>query len=251
MFIKNKYYKYYYNIIDAAKSRSNDSFEYTEIHHIIPKSLEGTNSSNNLVKLSAREHFICHMLLIKMTSGLHKRSMVFAFNAMANLQNCNQTRYKSRNYVIARKLFSEQQSISVRGDKNPMFKKTHSKESKERMSKSHKGQVPWNTGKKLTDKHKEHISKSNKGENNSMFGKTHSVETKRKISDANKGHSYNKGIEKTDEHKMKISKSLKGKVFSDEHKNKLKLVPKLNCEKCGKLVSPAMYKRWHGKSCKV
>ena len=38
---------------------------YSEIHHIIPKSLGGKDSKDNLVKLSAKEHFIAHRLLAK------------------------------------------------------------------------------------------------------------------------------------------------------------------------------------------
>lgn len=39
---------------------------YYEKHHIIPKSLGGTNQKHNLAMLTAREHFICHWLLTKM-----------------------------------------------------------------------------------------------------------------------------------------------------------------------------------------
>jgi len=38
---------------------------YNERHHIIPKSLGGTDDKKNLVMLSAREHFLCHYLLTK------------------------------------------------------------------------------------------------------------------------------------------------------------------------------------------
>lgn len=41
------------------------SSNYYENHHIIPRSLNGSNSSENLVLLTAREHFICHWLLVK------------------------------------------------------------------------------------------------------------------------------------------------------------------------------------------
>ncbi len=39
---------------------------YTEAHHVLPKSLGGTNDRSNLVQLTAREHFIAHLLLVKM-----------------------------------------------------------------------------------------------------------------------------------------------------------------------------------------
>ena len=64
MFTLNKYTKWYYAIVDRAKIRINDG--YTENHHIIPKSLCGSNTKDNKVDLNAREHFICHLLLTKM-----------------------------------------------------------------------------------------------------------------------------------------------------------------------------------------
>jgi hypothetical protein len=70
-----------YAIITSAKTR-NISTEYCEKHHIIPKSLGGDNSKDNLVELTYREHFIRHMLLTKMTIGDDKRKMVCALWAM-------------------------------------------------------------------------------------------------------------------------------------------------------------------------
>ena len=64
MFKQNKYTKWYYKIIENARNRILDN-NY-EKHHIIPKSLNGSNELNNLIILSYREHFICHLLLTKM-----------------------------------------------------------------------------------------------------------------------------------------------------------------------------------------
>jgi hypothetical protein len=57
---------------------------YTETHHIIPRSFNGTNDNSNLIKLSARHHYIAHLLLAratnspKMIKALHK--MVYSTN---------------------------------------------------------------------------------------------------------------------------------------------------------------------------
>ena len=59
-----KYTKWYAQITERARNRILDT--YTETHHIIPRSLGGTDDINNLVELTAREHFICHWLLTKM-----------------------------------------------------------------------------------------------------------------------------------------------------------------------------------------
>lgn len=43
--------------------------EYFETHHIVPKSLGGTDDKNNLVNLTAREHYIAHLLLVKIAKS--------------------------------------------------------------------------------------------------------------------------------------------------------------------------------------
>lgn len=53
MFINNKYTKWYYQII--YKYQSTQINGYNEKHHIIPKSLGGDNSPDNLVKLTGRK----------------------------------------------------------------------------------------------------------------------------------------------------------------------------------------------------
>jgi len=78
MYLQNKYTAWYYNIINYAKSRTLLPDVYTEKHHIIPKSLGGDNSKDNLVKLTAKEHFICHLLLPKMVEINVQKKMIFA-----------------------------------------------------------------------------------------------------------------------------------------------------------------------------
>lgn len=58
------YNKIYTDIINNSKNRIINN-QYIEIHHIIPKCMGGTNTPENLVKLTLREHFICHKLLVK------------------------------------------------------------------------------------------------------------------------------------------------------------------------------------------
>jgi len=84
IFIHNKYTRVYYQIIDRARNRVLAG--YTEKHHVIPKSLGGNNSSNNLVVLTAREHFICHQLLTKMVQGVPRQKMCYALHAMSYLR---------------------------------------------------------------------------------------------------------------------------------------------------------------------
>lgn len=104
MFINNKYNTKYFKIIEKAKNRNNVS-GYVENHHIIPRSIGGNNKSDNIVELTPREHFVCHHLLTKFTSGKDKKSMWFAFNMLSNrLHKSGKVQY-SRSYQIAKQKF--------------------------------------------------------------------------------------------------------------------------------------------------
>ena len=102
MYLTNKYTTWYNNIICRAKSRTLPETGYSEKHHIIPKSLGGNNSKGNLVTLTAREHYICHLLLPKMTTGKDRSKMAYALHRMLSGNN---RRYlpKSKIYEIVRK----------------------------------------------------------------------------------------------------------------------------------------------------
>jgi hypothetical protein len=150
MYLQNKFSYYYYNIINKAKSRDLPKEIYTEKHHIIPKSLGGDNSDSNIVKLTAREHFICHLLLTKMVTGKSKRSMTFAVWSMTNLDHStSQGRYKitSHRYAILKKQVSEASSNLHKGKKV-------SQKTKDLQSEAKKGKPSTFKGKHHTDESK-------------------------------------------------------------------------------------------------
>jgi hypothetical protein len=107
MFLENKYTKWYHQIIENAKARTHVD-GYTEQHHIIPTSLGGKNWPDNKVRLTPREHFICHMLLTKMTTNLARSKMLFAFSMLTHIKNIGEGRYlpASRLYEYARNCHS-------------------------------------------------------------------------------------------------------------------------------------------------
>jgi hypothetical protein len=126
MFTTNKYTRWYYDIVDRAKERSLST--YTEKHHIIPKSLGGNNSVENLVELTAREHFICHWLLVKIYPvGDEHWKMLNAFRMMRT-ENPVQQRYKTkitgRVYANLKEEYSILQSKKVSGKKPLSLLKT-------------------------------------------------------------------------------------------------------------------------------
>jgi len=79
IFIDNKYTKWYLQLIKNAKTKKYKIFEK---HHIIPQSLGGSNKSENIVNLSLREHYIAHLLLVKMLTGENKHKMLYALHRM-------------------------------------------------------------------------------------------------------------------------------------------------------------------------
>lgn len=76
MFLDNKYARWYHELMQSRKTLKREG--YLEKHHIIPKSLGGPNIRSNLVWLTAREHFIAHLLLVKALPSPFKRKMQFA-----------------------------------------------------------------------------------------------------------------------------------------------------------------------------
>ena len=94
------------NIILRAKTRKLEG--YGEWHHIKPRCLQGNNSKNNLVKLTAKEHFIIHKLLVNIYTGKEKKQMIYALYRMV----CRNNKQKMLNitstqYDKIRKLYSE------------------------------------------------------------------------------------------------------------------------------------------------
>jgi len=106
LFLKNKYYDWYYRIVERAKTRELES--YTEKHHILPRSLGGSNEPENIVSLTAREHFVCHILLTKMTENENRSKMICAVQRFINRNKKQKVIIvTSRQYESCRKLYSK------------------------------------------------------------------------------------------------------------------------------------------------
>lgn len=159
IFIKSKYTKWYFNIVNNAKLRNLEG--YGENHHIHPKSCGGSNQADNLVRLTAKEHFVCHHILTKiMTRYEHEIKMNYAFWRMIT------GKYS--------------QFITARGYEYHKLNLRHSKETKQKMSDSKKGKNNPFYGKQCSLSHKQKLSVARKG-------KIHTIEAKHKMSEKTKG----------------------------------------------------------------
>lgn len=179
--INNKYSKYYCSIIENALKRPQnrlllcEEFGYVELHHILPKSfkLGGEKEINNLVFLTAKEHFIVHLCAIKMFDGVFRSKMIFAFR---RLKSCN----KFQNRYVNSKIYAK-----IKPDfKN--FIRLYKKDQVKYFYESEVDEINillidgWNT--EMTEEYKI-------GRVGCMLGKKHTEETKRKMSEASKGKS--------------------------------------------------------------
>jgi len=72
------YRKIHDKIIAIAQHRLLEG--YSEIHHIIPRCMNDINDASNLVRLTAREHFIIHQLLVKIYPD--NRKLILAAHMM-------------------------------------------------------------------------------------------------------------------------------------------------------------------------
>jgi hypothetical protein len=109
----NKYYTWYSNICQRALLRNLPTSVYTEKHHILPKSLypEYSKNKDNLVKLTAREHFICHWLLTKI---INNPKTIYAFQML--IPNKTSNRYRPKSSIVyenLKKKFSKNNKGSV------------------------------------------------------------------------------------------------------------------------------------------
>lgn len=124
IFLNNKYTKWYKNIVSISSKYNPEG--YYERHHIIPKCLNGTDKKENIIKFSARKHFICHWLLTKMVKkdSPEYYSLYKAFILMSG-QTKNQERYiiPSILFEKLRKEVSRINSIQQSGENNSNYGK--------------------------------------------------------------------------------------------------------------------------------
>lgn len=220
--------KIYNNIIVNAKSKNRiklrknqKGYIYYEKHHILPRCIGGENNVENLVLLTAKEHFICHKLLTHIFPN--NRKIIFAFHRICYSKNIRIA--SPRDYEYCRWLVS----IAMSGANHPMYHKTHTKEAKEKIRKSQIGKKQskeriQNRIKKCNIKREE----TKKKQSQSLQGHVVTKQTAERISNALKGKKKSlehikhlseshKGYKVSEETRKKQSNSHKGKIRSEEH----------------------------------
>jgi hypothetical protein len=120
------YHRIYYELISYRQDNILTS-GYKEVHHILPRSLGGTNEQSNLVALTGREHYIAHLLLARFNQ-CSQTSYSLWMMQMKNSKDSSRPCIKnSRMYEWARKEFakyiSKHNSITQQGKLNSQYGK--------------------------------------------------------------------------------------------------------------------------------
>ena len=107
LFKCNKWASCYSRLIDRAQKT--ELAGYVEKHHIIPKSMGGSDSVDNIVNLTAREHLVAHKLLVRMANTKEiRRKALAGLWAMAALRNGkNRKLLPSRDFARLREEYFE------------------------------------------------------------------------------------------------------------------------------------------------
>ena len=128
------YEKNYYDYVNYVKglNRFKGDGNYYENHHIKPRSLGGDNSKENMVLLTAREHFLAHYLLCKFTKGVDKKKMVWAFHRLCYSDSSRHVR-KESNFKMSSRFYEylRKEFIKIFEDEN--YRKRCSERSKDRV----------------------------------------------------------------------------------------------------------------------
>jgi len=164
------YQRIYDQIIDRAQREKRVKVKggiYYERHHIVPRCMEGSNRQENLVLLTAREHFLCHWILVRIYPK--NRKLAKAFNTMCQTKSKHQYRYipSSRAISEAKELDREarkgikksaeaiiKRTATRRGRGN--YKRTEESIEKGILTKQLRGNLSYGP---LSKEHKEKLSK--------------------------------------------------------------------------------------------
>jgi HNH endonuclease len=234
LFIENKYTIWYFNIIEKASSRILPKTEYIERHHIIPKSMGGTDTKDNLVKLTAKEHYICHRLLTRMTEGENKSKMCLAVY-MLNISSKNQNRHKINGNV-----YEKLKTAWIAAKKGRPSPRRGIKQTNPKILQNIRDAAAIRENKYKTGE----LYKKQQGKY------TRSAAHRKILSDKIKDNplmSTNKqSIEARERARINISKSRKGQPA----KNKGIIPSKISCLICHCETDVRNFARWHGSNCR-
>jgi hypothetical protein len=220
----NKYERWYSDIVENAKTRLGP-IESKETHHILPRSLGGTDDKDNLADLTPREHFVCHWLLTKIYTGEAKGKMInalYMMRAESNYQKRYHTKITSRVYAKLRNEYRQYISNLNKGRIQPPEEKA-----KQKAAMTGRTRAPF------SEEWRAKLSLAKKGEKNNRYGAIVLEETKAKM------RAKAIGRKQSAETIAKKAEAIRGSKRE-----------KIVCPHCRQSISVNTYPRWHGDRCR-
>lgn len=207
----------YANLITKGKIRNSKQSKkfYTENHHIVPRCLGGSDSKSNQVRLTAEEHLLSHLLLVKIHPNNHSlihTAAMMTGNRPGFKQNSTRAygwAKRKHALLLTERVISEETRAKLK-----LAKQNVSLDTRKKISDSR-------TGIKFSDKHIKNLT------NDGRKGRKHSDETKLKCSIASKGRVHSEETKaalrkpKSEETKNLMSVAKTGRIQSEETKRKI------------------------------
>jgi len=131
IFKQNKYTSWYINLCAKSAHRQKIKTQGFELHHTIPRSLGGSNNEENLVLLTFKEHYICHLLLCKMLDGKNRYKMAWALSQLTSKHRITNSKQFEAGRIMLSKCakgipksedWKKFMSEKNKGENNPMHK---------------------------------------------------------------------------------------------------------------------------------
>lgn len=219
-----------YNQLMMKRMKEPSISEYTEKHHIVPKCMGGDDSSDNLVVLSPKEHYVAHHLLYR-----HYKTSKLA-HAWFMMLRCspNQKRFfTAKQYETATNAHRKALTETMKGEGNPFYRKTHTDETKKKISQANKGRVK---------SEKEIANWIDK-----VASKPKSVEHRAKI--GRKGMVMLQNVDTLEIVRVPYDDE---RLKSNDWVNPKKITPekKYKCKYCSVVTTKGLLSRWHNDNCK-
>lgn len=180
------HYNRYTQFIGSLRGQPVDG--YAEVHHIVPRSLGGSDDADNLIRLTARQHYVAHWMLARALGGSAAR----AFFMMSNFGKYGQV--NSTTYAMARQEYAEQVSQQLKGKPSQC---PFSEETKQKMREAKLGRKltpehiekvrQTRIGKKMPPEFGKKVSEAKRGRGNGRLGHAMFEQTKRRIGDSQRG----------------------------------------------------------------
>lgn len=222
---------HYERLIARAKCRS--LVGYTERHHVLPKCMGGSNDPENLVQLTAEEHFVAHQLLHKIyphVSGLAFAMISMSWNEYGHRSNKVYGWIKRKNAIAVSVAHKEiWKRPGYREHMRQALARVHERPGhREKMSSLRKGRVKSAqeraniaaarrvaSPRKFSDEAKANMAAARR---KTWAERKASGEDKKIAAKIKATRSKNGTYEFTDEHKAAIGRSGKGRVVTPEQR---------------------------------